>query len=175
MQFLNHLLYQVYASKPAMAPIIAFRMVEISIEHGVCNITPFAFGVYGAFLVSTAVSDNEGGYRMGRVATELMKRLNAIEIIPRLYTTIYAMINIWKEPFQASLSKHLEAFDIGAHRGDVSGIINHCSSFNNMANTNKTLAASLQMEFAISNLFQYVNMAIYGCGENFDVSMSISL
>jgi hypothetical protein len=126
-----------------MAPIIAFRMVEISIEHGVCNITPFAFGVYGAFLVSTAVSDNEGGYRMGRVATELMKRLNAIEI--------------------------------GAHRGDVSGIIYHCSSFNNMANTNKTLAASLQMEFAISNLFQYVNMAIYGCGENFDVSMSISL
>jgi predicted ATPase len=120
MQFLNHLLYMVYVSKPSMAPIIAFRMVEISIEHGVCNITPFAFGVYGAFLVSTAVSDNEGGYRMGRVATELMKRLNAIEIIPRLYTTIYAMINIWKEPFQASLSKHLEAFDIGAHRGDVS-------------------------------------------------------
>jgi predicted ATPase len=103
-----------------MAPIIAFRMVEISIEYGVCNITPFAFGVYGAFLVSAAALDNEGGYRMGRVATELMKRLNAVEIVPRLYTTIYAMINIWKEPFQASLSKHLEAFDIGAHRGDVS-------------------------------------------------------
>ena len=24
------------------------------------------------------------------------------------------------------------------------------------------------MEFAIGNLFQYVNMSIYGCGENFD-------
>lgn len=125
MQFLNHLLYQVYAARPAMAPIIAFRMLEISIEYGVCNITPFAFGVYGAFLVSTAILDNEGGYRMGRVATELMKRIGAVEIIPRLYTTIYAMINIWKEPFQASLSKHLEAFDIGANRGDVSS----CGSF----------------------------------------------
>eukprot|EP00804_Cyclotella_cryptica_P027830 CCRYP_009244-RA/>CCRYP_009244-RA protein AED:0.13 eAED:0.13 QI:0/0.87/0.66/1/0.25/0.22/9/246/899 len=141
MQFLNHLLYLAYVSKPALAPIISFRMVEISIKYGICNITPFAFGVYGAFLVSAISADSEGGYRMGRVAMELMKRMNAIEIIPRLYTTIYAMINIWKEPFQASLSKHLEAFDIGAHRGD--------------------------MEFAISNLFQYVNMSIYGCGENF--------
>lgn len=120
MQFLNHLLYQVYTTKPVMAPIVAFRMIEISIQHGVCNIAPFAFGVYGSFLVSPGVSEIEGGYRMGRIATELMKRINAIEIIPRLYTTLYGLINIWKEPFQASLSKHLEAFDIGSSRGDVS-------------------------------------------------------
>ena len=120
MQFLNQLLYQVYTSKPAMAPIVAFRMIAVSIEHGVCNITPFAFGVYGSFLVSPGVSDTEGGYRMGRIATELMRRINAIEIIPRLYTTLYGLINIWKEPFQASLGKHLEAFDIGSSRGDVS-------------------------------------------------------
>ena len=94
-------------------------MVEISIEYGVCNITPFAFGAYGAFLVSS-ILDIEGGFHMGRVAMELMKRINAIEIIPRLYIPIYSMINIWKEPFQASLTKHLEAFDIGAHIGDVS-------------------------------------------------------
>lgn len=31
------------------------------------------------------------------------------------------------------------------------------------------------MEFAVSNLFQYVNMALYGCGENFDVSMDVHL
>ena len=119
MHFLNHLLYQAYFVKPELSPIIAFRMIDISIEFGVCNITPFAFGVYGAFLVSV-ISDNEGGYRMGRVAMELMKKMNAIEIIPRLSIIIYSMINIWKEPFQASLTKHLEAFNIGAHRGDVS-------------------------------------------------------
>jgi predicted ATPase len=119
MQFLNHLLYHAYFAKPELSPILSFRMVELSIEYGVCNLTPFAIAVYGAFLVS-AMGDNEGGYRMGRVAMELMKRMNAIEIIPRLYLIIYSMINIWKEPFQASLNKHLEAFDIGAHRGDVS-------------------------------------------------------
>jgi hypothetical protein len=37
-----------------------------------------------------------------------------------------------------------------------------------------TSSTCAQMEFAISNLFQYVNMAIYGCGENFDVSRTLS-
>jgi predicted ATPase len=91
MQFLNHLLYQVFIAKPAMGPIISFRMVEMTIQFGMCNIAPFAFGVYGAFLVSTINSDLEGGYRMGRIALESMKRLNAFEIIPRLYSTIYSM------------------------------------------------------------------------------------
>eukprot|EP00804_Cyclotella_cryptica_P017947 CCRYP_001294-RA/>CCRYP_001294-RA protein AED:0.11 eAED:0.11 QI:0/1/0.75/1/0.57/0.5/8/387/881 len=142
MQFLNHLLYLAYIANPPLGPIISFRMVEMSIEYGVCNITPFAFAVFGARLVSTSNPDNEGGYRMGRVAMKLMKRLNAIEMIPRVYSQIYTMINIWKEPFQASLTKHLEAFDIGTNRGDV--------------------------EFAIANISQYVNMSIYGCGVNFD-------
>eukprot|EP00804_Cyclotella_cryptica_P024225 CCRYP_013267-RA/>CCRYP_013267-RA protein AED:0.05 eAED:0.05 QI:0/0.62/0.55/1/0.12/0/9/1062/749 len=119
LHFLNHLLCQTYFVKPELFPILSFHMIDLSIKYGVCNFTPFAIAVYGAFLVG-AMSDNEGGYRMGRVAMELMKRMNAIEIIPRLYIIIYSMINIWKEPFQASLNKHLEAFDIGAHRGDVS-------------------------------------------------------
>jgi len=44
-----------------------------------------------------------------------------------------------KEPWQACLSKHLEAYDSGAVTGD--------------------------MEYAISNLYQFTNTAIYGCGE----------
>jgi len=76
---------------------------------------------------------------MGRVATEMMRRLGAVEMTPRLYTIVYGMINIWKEPWQACLSKHLEAYDAGAVTGD--------------------------MEYAISNLYQFTNTAIYGCGE----------
>ena len=46
----------------------------------VCNISAFAFGNYGGWLLGALNSDFEGGFRMGRVATELMKRLNAIEV-----------------------------------------------------------------------------------------------
>ena len=61
-------------------PILVFRMVKMSIEFGVCNISAFAFGCYGAWLVSDPHSDFEGGYSMGRVATEMMKRLGATEV-----------------------------------------------------------------------------------------------
>lgn len=42
--------------------------------------TAFAFGLYGAWLVSAINSDFEGGYRMGRLAVNLMNRLEAKEV-----------------------------------------------------------------------------------------------
>ena len=80
MQFLNHALSLTYICNPSLNPIIVFRMVKLSIQHGVCNISAFAFACYGGWLVSAPCSDFEGGYRMGRVATEMMKRLNATEV-----------------------------------------------------------------------------------------------
>mmetsp|Transcript_21890 Transcript_21890/g.40184 ORF Transcript_21890/g.40184 Transcript_21890/m.40184 type:complete len:365 (+) Transcript_21890:552-1646(+) len=115
-------------------------MVRLSIEHGICNFSAFAFGLYGAWLVSAINSDFEGGYRMGRLAITLMNRLEAKEFIPRVYTSVYGLINIWKEPFQAGLAKHLEGYDAGALSGDI--------------------------EYAIANLFQYATCALNNCGED---------
>merc|ERR1712194_896376 len=142
MQFMNHALTMTFIAKPLLNPIIVLRMVKMSIEHGVCNISAFAFACYGAWLVSEPSCDVEGGHRMGRVATEMMKRLSAVEMIPRLYATVYGFINIWKEPWQAGQSKHLEAYESAAATGD--------------------------MEYATANLFQYTSTAIYGCGENLE-------
>lgn len=41
-------------------------------EHGMSNISAFAFACYGAYLVIDR--DIEGGHLMGRVATEMTKR-----------------------------------------------------------------------------------------------------
>lgn len=74
MQFMNHALTMTYIARPLLNPILVFRMVKMSIEHGVCNVSAFAFACYGGWLVSEAQSDAEGGHRMGRVATEMMRR-----------------------------------------------------------------------------------------------------
>jgi len=140
MQFMNHALTMSYIAKPLLNPILVFRMVKMSILHGICNISAFAFGCYGAWLVSEPVCDIEAGYMMGQLGVEMMKRLDAIEMIPRLYMVVYGFINIWKEPWQALLGKHLEAFESGITTGDI--------------------------EYAVGALYQYANTAIYGCGEN---------
>jgi len=140
MQFMNHGLTMSYVARPLLNPILVFRMVKMSIEHGMCNISAFAFACYGAWLVSEPTCDVEGGHRMGRVAIEMMNRLSAVEMMPRLYATVFGFINIWVEPWQAGQQKHLEAYDSGASTGD--------------------------MEYAFTNLHQYASTAIYGCGEN---------
>mmetsp|Transcript_7205 Transcript_7205/g.14468 ORF Transcript_7205/g.14468 Transcript_7205/m.14468 type:complete len:159 (-) Transcript_7205:1142-1618(-) len=100
MQFLNHALTLTYIWKPKLSPLIVFRMVKLTMRYGVCNLSSFAFGVYGAWLVSIPRPDFAGGYRMGRAAAEVMKRLGATEITSRLYVVIYTFINIWKDPLQ---------------------------------------------------------------------------
>lgn len=85
---------------------------------------------------------------MGRVAIEMMKRLVAFEMTPRLYTAVYGFINIWKEPWQACQLKNLEGFDSGTTTGD--------------------------MEYAFVNLYQYISANLYGCGENVE-SLSQSI
>ncbi|KAL7554753.1 hypothetical protein ACHAWF_018292 [Thalassiosira exigua] len=139
MQFMNHILTAAYSCEPLLAPILVFRMVRLSVSQGVSDISAFAFGLYGAWLVSAINSDFEGGYRMGRLAIALMNRLGATEFIPRVYTSVYAFINIWKEPFQTGLAKHLEGYDAGVLTGD--------------------------MEFSINCLYNYSACALNNCGE----------
>lgn len=76
---------------------------------------------------------------MGRVATEMMKKLGAVEMTSRLYAIVYGFINIWKEPWQAGLMKHQEAYEVGTTTGDL--------------------------EFAFTSIWQYINTAIIGCAE----------
>jgi hypothetical protein len=72
MQFMNHALTMTFIARPLLNPILVFRMVKMSMEHGICNISAFAFACYGAYLVID--HDLEGGHMMGRVATEMTKR-----------------------------------------------------------------------------------------------------
>ena len=42
-----------------------------------------------------------------------------LQLIARVQTLVYGNIFIWKEPFQASLEKHVEAYEEGTLAGDI--------------------------------------------------------
>ena len=63
-----------------ISPILIFRMVKISLEDGMCDVSAHAFGMYGALLVKALGSDFDVGYRMGHIAIQVMRRLSAIEV-----------------------------------------------------------------------------------------------
>ena len=97
MRFLNHMLIATYYSNPSLNPLVVFRMVRITVDFGVCNISAIAFACYGAWLASNLNDDYEGAFTMGRVALDLMKKLGGGEILPRIHLVVYGMINIYKE------------------------------------------------------------------------------
>ena len=97
MRFLNHMLLATYASNPPMNPIVVFRMVRMTVEFGVCSISAIAFSCYGAWLASSLNDDYDVAFTMGRVASDLMKKLGSVEILPRVHAVVYGMINIYKE------------------------------------------------------------------------------
>ena len=168
MQFYNHCLSMSFVAEPLLNPLLVFRMVKMSIEHGITNISAFAFACYGAWLVSEPHCDIEEGHLMGRVAIEMMKRLEAVEMIPRLYATVYGFINIWKEPWQSSQSKHLEAYESGARTGNMEfcTMIPYLIAFEMTQHLMLVNSFPGDMEYASTNLYQYINTGIYGCGEN---------
>lgn len=63
----------------------------------VLHVIAFAFGLYGAWLVSAINSDFDGGYRMGRLAITLMNRLEAKEV--RLGTNLTSSLYLFCELF----------------------------------------------------------------------------
>lgn len=60
--------------QPNLGAIAIFRMVQISLEWGLCDESAFSFAMYGAFLCKT--QDYEEAYRYGKVALKLMERLS---------------------------------------------------------------------------------------------------
>ena len=55
-------------------------MIKISLEHGLCGLSAFAFALYGTVLLGEPFNDIEQGHKMGRLALGIMKRLNAMEV-----------------------------------------------------------------------------------------------
>jgi len=119
MDFLNHMISSSNGTRPHLNVLVVIRMVELTLEYGLCDVSACAFSGYGN--VNCLDQDFESGYRFGYVALKIMARLGKenLRFQARVYTNVYGFINIWREPFQASLPKLLEGYDAGCLHGDM--------------------------------------------------------
>ena len=59
-----------------LAPLLAMRMVQLSLKHGLCAVSSVAFGVYRMSLVSKK-SRVDKGTRMGDLRFKILDRFQA--------------------------------------------------------------------------------------------------
>jgi len=107
-----------YIADPNLMPLIAFRGVKLSIKYGTAPETVFAYVAYGLILCG-GIGDIESGYRFGRLAANLMERLNAIKLKTRTLFSFNAFIRHWKESLHATLEPLKEGYQSGLETGDI--------------------------------------------------------
>lgn len=103
---------------PCLIPLLTFRGMNLMLDNGVSSLSASFIATYGCWLVNQQVNQYEEGFRIGRVATELMNRRGE-KNKPRVFISVYGLINVWRQPFQACLDMVFEGYQLGMREGDI--------------------------------------------------------
>ena len=96
MRFYHQLAFISYFVRQDMIKWFTGRLVELTLEHGVCKYS-------AAALVRFAMTlDTKEGYRIGKIAISLLQRFDAIDQLPSIFLSFYGYIAIYVEPLQVS-------------------------------------------------------------------------
>ena len=118
MQIMNIVFTVAFFHKPMLAPLLAMRMVQLSLEHGLCAVSSVAFCVYGMLLVSKKWNVDEGT-RMGELSFKILDRFQAKAWIPRVHAAFYGFIHGWTRPHQLAFEPLLRGYRVGLETGDI--------------------------------------------------------
>lgn len=118
MQILNVMFLNVYVTDPLIAPLIAIRMVNLSIRYGLSSLSSLGFAAYG--VLSCSLDGRvDLGYKYGQLALHLLEKFNCPEFLPRVHAAVYGFIYGWKHEFSLSLEPLRYAHQIGLETGDT--------------------------------------------------------
>ncbi|KAI2506879.1 hypothetical protein MHU86_7564 [Fragilaria crotonensis] len=118
MQIMNVIFASAYLHTPMLAPLLAIRMVQLSLEYGLCAVSSVAFSVYGMLLVSKKSRVQEGT-RMGELSFKILDRFQAKAWLPRVHAAFYGGIHGWTRPHQMAFEPLLRGYRVGLETGDI--------------------------------------------------------
>jgi len=112
--FLLMMTIQCYQQKSRFFPLVAARIVSITLQYGMHEKSAFGFCSF-ALSYATVFKDMSKGYKLGKYALAITTSKN----IPEVYLMLYGGVNIWKEPVQAILPELTHAYKIGMEAGNI--------------------------------------------------------
>jgi predicted ATPase len=141
MQIMNILFTALYLARPMLAPLVALRMVKLTLEHGVTPISSVAFSLYGMLLCSNGRHIEEGA-RYGDLALKMLDRFQAKQLIPRVFAAVFGFIHGWNRPIELALQELLRGYRVGLETGDIEIALMNVTLYTYYAfDTGKPLAA----------------------------------
>jgi len=119
MKFYLELIYTLQHMQSSKMVTISIQMMDMTLNNGLCCTSPLAFAIFGYLIVS--LGDPFLGYRMGKLAINLMRKLDlVVDLSSTLTSIVYGLISWAHEPFQSIAEMHLAGHSSGNQSGDVS-------------------------------------------------------
>ena len=115
MKFLGRLVLWMTQIMPKLVPHVAFKIIQLSLTHGMSPVSPLGFAYYGSHLAkSWNISE---GYHYVKLAVSLLDRVgtreNAGEVI-----FVCTQVRLYVEPLQATLEYHHQGYAAAMASGD---------------------------------------------------------
>jgi predicted ATPase len=111
MRILSSAIALAYQAVPELFPLILFKQINLSLQHGNAPLSAFAYVTYGLMLCGV-MGDIESGYQFGKLAETLLAKFNAKEVKAKIIEVFNATIRHWKEPAREVLKPLLEALTL---------------------------------------------------------------
>lgn len=106
-----------YFAVPNLVPLLVFKMVYMSVKHGLSVKSPFSFAAYG-YIISVYLKEIDKGSRMGEIALHLAKKINAGEVTASIIATSNLFLDHWKKPADELKTDLEKAFKLSIEYGD---------------------------------------------------------
>ncbi|HEU5171541.1 MAG TPA: sigma 54-interacting transcriptional regulator [Gemmatimonadales bacterium] len=106
------------SSEGVLCDLVAARMVRLSLEHGACEETAFAYIAY-ATTVGYRLGDYAQGHEFGRAALELNERYADLRLRAVVHHRFAALVNPWCRPFASCFPHAREAVRAALESGNL--------------------------------------------------------
>ncbi|HIK05922.1 MAG TPA: AAA family ATPase [Trichormus sp. M33_DOE_039] len=118
MRILSSTIVLAYKSAPNLFILIALKQIYLSLKYGNNTLSAFAYVVYGLILCG-GVENIEYGYQFGKLASSLLSKFPAKEVMAKIGHSFNSHIRHWKEHIKASINSFLDAYLSGIETGDL--------------------------------------------------------
>jgi predicted ATPase/signal transduction histidine kinase len=117
-------------AKPDMLPLIAYTLVNLSIQFGNSAFSAFGYTFYGLVLCGSPTGI-ERGYRFGQLGLKLLELFNARNLYAKVINIFDVFVRHWREPVRQTIAPLREAIQVGLEVGDVEYACYNATSYCN--------------------------------------------
>ncbi|KAL3822933.1 hypothetical protein ACHAXA_011648 [Cyclostephanos tholiformis] len=118
MKFLARLELSFQYIRPASAPSVTLKMIQLSIDHGMSPVSPIGFTYFGQHVATCG--DIEEGCRYVKIARKLLDRIGSKEFAGEVIAMGSQLLHFVK-PIQVTIELHHEGYTIAMGAGDMQG------------------------------------------------------